>query len=128
MEFLLNGEQEISLKCEAVTEKMSTFVKIWITMAVELQQIIDRVNAKTQILLDRYALIRQRRQEAEAKVAELETTLLKLRSENEDLRRQVEFLKIATTIVPDRNDVKRSRALLSELVREIDKCIADLNE
>ena len=44
---------------EEVTEKMLTFVKIWITMAVELQQIIDRVNAKTQILLDRYALIRQ---------------------------------------------------------------------
>lgn len=44
-------------------------------MAVELQQIIDRVNAKTQILLDRYALIMQRREEAEAKVAELEATL-----------------------------------------------------
>ena len=90
-------------------------------MAVELQQIIDRVNAKTQILLDRYALIRQRREEAEAKVE-------MLRAENEDLRRQVEFLRIATTIVPDRKDVERSRSMLSELVREIDKCIADLNE
>lgn len=107
---------------------MLTFVKIWITMAVELQQIIDRVNAKTQILLDRYALIRQRREEAEAKVAELEATLEMVRAENEDLRRQVEFLRIATTIVPDRKDVERSRSMLSELVREIDKCIADLNE
>ncbi len=97
-------------------------------MAVELQQIIDRVNAKTQILLDRYALIRQRREEAEAKVAELEATLEMLRAENEDLRRQVEFLRIAITIVPDRKDVERSRSMLSELVREIDKCIADLNE
>lgn len=107
---------------------MLTFVKIWITMAVELQHTIDRVNAKMQILLDRYALIRQRRQEAEAKVAELEATLAKLRADNEDLRRQVEFLRIANTIVPNRKDVESSRTLLSELVREIDKCIADLNE
>lgn len=97
-------------------------------MAVELQHTIDRVNAKMQILLDRYALIRQRRQEAEAKVAELEATLAKLRADNEDLRRQVEFLRIANTIVPNRKDVESSRTLLSELVREIDKCIADLNE
>ena len=88
-------------------------------MAVELQQTIDRVNAKTQILLERYALIRRRRDEAEAKVAELEAALTKL---------QAEFLQIATTLTPSRKDVERSRALLTELVREIDKCIADLNE
>lgn len=97
-------------------------------MAVELQQTIDRVNAKAHILLDRYALIRRRRNEAEAKIKELEAELSNLQAENEDLRRQVEFLRIATTIVPDRKDVERSRAMLAELVREIDKCIADLND
>lgn len=97
-------------------------------MAVELQQTIDRVNAKTQILLERYALIRRRRDEAEAKVVELETALTKLQAENENLHRQIEFLQIATTLTPSRKDVERSRALLTELVREIDKCIADLNE
>lgn len=97
-------------------------------MAVELQQTIDRVNAKTQILLERYALIRRRRDEAEAKVAELEAALTKLQAENENLHRQIEFLQIATTLTPSRKDVERSRTLLTELVREIDKCIADLNE
>ena len=41
-------------------------------MAGELQQTIDRINAKTQILLDRYALIRQQRQQAVGRIRELE--------------------------------------------------------
>ena len=43
-----------------------------------------------------------------------------------DLRHQVEYLKVATSIAPSREAVEQSRAVLSELVREIDKCIADL--
>ena len=35
---------------------------------------------------------------------------------------------MATTIAPERKDVERTRALLASLVREIDKCIADLKE
>lgn len=97
-------------------------------MAVELQQTVDRVNAKTKILLDRYALIRRRRDEAEAKVAELEGELARMRAENEGLRRQVEFLQLATTLTPNRRDVEQLRDVLAGLVREIDKCIADLNE
>ncbi len=96
-------------------------------MAGELQQTIDRINAKTQILLDRYALIRQQRQQAVGRIRELEA-VGSLRAENERLRTEVEFLKIATTLTPSRGDVARSRALLTELLREIDKCITELNE
>jgi uncharacterized coiled-coil DUF342 family protein len=115
-------------KVGEVSKKRITFVKIWISMAVELQQIVDRVNAKTQIVLERYALIRQLRDEAEAKVATLEKALADLSAENAELRRRVEYLCVATTIVPDRRDVEKSRAMLAGLVREIDQCIADLKE
>lgn len=97
-------------------------------MAGELQQTIDRINAKTQILLDRYALIGQQRQQAVERIRELEAELGRLKTENERLRTEVDFLKIATTIAPSREDVARSRALLTELVREIDKCITELND
>ena len=97
-------------------------------MAGELQQTIDRINAKTQILLDRYALIRQQRQQAVGRIRELEAEVGSLRAENERLRTEVEFLKIATTLTPSRGDVARSLALLTELLREIDKCITELNE
>lgn len=97
-------------------------------MAGELQQTIDRVNAKMQILLDRYARMEALRNQLSERILELEAALEKARVENQQLRTENEFLKIATTIVPDRNDVRQTRALLSELVREIDKCIAELNE
>lgn len=113
---------------EDVSGKFITFVKIWISMAGEFQQTIDRINAKSQILLKRYALIEKARAEAARRIAELEAEVDTLKKENGKLHTEVEFLKIATTIAPDRADVAATRALLTELVREIDKCITELND
>ena len=71
-------------------------------MAVELQQTVSRIAAKSRIN--------------------------RMRAENERLRSQVDYLKMAAIVAPEREDVERTRALLSNLVREIDKCIADLND
>lgn len=97
-------------------------------MAGEFQQIIDRINAKAQLILERYAMVNRQRSEAVQRVSELEDQLRRMQAENERLAREVEFLRIATTIAPDRKDVADTRAMLSELVREIDRCISDLND
>ncbi|MDE6628954.1 MAG: hypothetical protein K2K36_06240 [Muribaculaceae bacterium] len=97
-------------------------------MAGEFQQIIDRINAKSQLILERYAMVNRQRGEAVQRVHELEESLRRMQAENERLAREVEFLRIATTIAPDRKDVADTRAMLSELVREIDRCISDLND
>lgn len=97
-------------------------------MASEFQQVIDRVSAKMQILLDRYAIVNRRREEALARIADLEREVAALTEQNRRLQAEVEFLKVATTISPDRADVEATRAKLSRLVREIDKCITELND
>ena len=97
-------------------------------MAGELQKKIDRVNTKTQLLLDRYTILLQRRESDLAQIAELQAEIETLRKENGRLQQENDFLKIATTIAPTRNDVDSTRELLTRLVREIDKCITDLNE
>jgi len=97
-------------------------------MAGELQTQIDRVNTKTQILLDRYAILLQRHNADLEQIAALQADIDRLRKKNERLQSENDFLKIATTIAPTRNDVNRTRELLAQLVREIDKCITDLNE
>lgn len=97
-------------------------------MANEFQQVIDRVSAKMQILLERYDIVNERRLKAMERVAELEKAVSVLQAENHRLATEVEFLRVATTISPERADVEATRALLSKLVREIDKCITDLNE
>lgn len=97
-------------------------------MASEFQQVIDRVSAKMQILLDRYAIVNRRREEALARIADLEREVAALTEQNRRLQAEVEFLKVATTISPDRADVEATRATLFRLVREIDKCITELND
>lgn len=97
-------------------------------MAGEFQQTIERINAKARIVAERYALILEQRDSALRRVAELEETLEKCQREIDGLKRQNEYLRMSTTLAPSRADVEHTRAVLSELVREIDKCIAELND
>ena len=79
-------------------------------------------------MLDRYTILLQRRESDLEQIAELQAEIETLRKENGRLQQENDFLKIATTIAPTRNDVNSTRELLTRLVREIDKCITDLNE
>ena len=98
------------------------------SMAVELQQTVTRIAAKSRIILERYELMKRQLKADVEKIAQLEHDLERTRAENERLRTQIEYLGIAAVVAPEREDVERTRALLSSLVREIDKCIADLND
>lgn len=77
---------------------------------------------------DRFNIVREQRDAAQERVAQLEKELDASRKTIEKLSQEVEFLRIATTIAPERKDVEQTRAMLSQLVREIDNCIADLKE
>lgn len=97
-------------------------------MAGELQQTVERLRAKMLVVNDRFALVCRQRNEAFERVRLLEEELSRSRELTERLQQEIDFLRIATTIAPERKDVEQTRALLAELVREIDKCIADLKE
>ena len=97
-------------------------------MAGEFQQLIDRINAKARIVVERYALILSQRDSALERVAELERRLEEQQREISALKRDNEYLRISTTLAPSRTDVEQTRAMLSEMVREIDKCIGELND
>ena len=44
------------------------------------------------------------------------------------LRQRIEHLTVVTTLAPDHRDVEHTRAFLSGLLRDIDKCISELSE
>lgn len=111
-----------------IRELLFTFVKNWISMADELRQTLNRTAQKAQIVLQRYLLMKQKVAQTAARADELERELEKTKAENQRLRSQVQFLKMASVVAPDREDVERTRALISGLVRDIDRCIADLND
>ncbi len=97
-------------------------------MAVELQQTVDRIAAKSRIVFERYEIMKRQVKADAERIARLEEDLAVTRAENEKLRSRIEYLGIAATVAPGREDVERTRALLAKLVREIDRCIADLND
>ncbi|MDE6394221.1 MAG: DUF3450 domain-containing protein [Duncaniella sp.] len=96
-------------------------------MAGNLQQRIDSLKSKASLLTERYRAVRRAKDEAEEQVAELKAHIARLERELSAKNAEIERLKVTSVLTPDHKDVEATRALLSELVREIDKCIAQLS-
>ena len=97
-------------------------------MVNNLKQPLERLRGKADILAERYRILLQDKQQADLRIEELSSTIKKQQNEINRLQQEVEHLKVVTTLTPDRKDVEKSRAFLSKLVRNIDKCIAELKE
>lgn len=97
-------------------------------MPGELQQKIQRIEAKARIIVERYALMVAERDKALERIALLEAEVHRLQQQIQRQQTEAEYLKVAMTIAPTREDTARARAILSELVREIDLCISELKE
>ncbi len=97
-------------------------------MVEDFKQTLERLRGKTDLLTKRYQALLQEKQVADMQNEELTALTNKQQQEINRLQQEVEYLKVVTTLNPNRNDVEKSRAFLSELVREIDKCISELKE
>ena len=97
-------------------------------MAIDLQQQLERVNAKTTLVLEKYALMQQRLEQARAEIARLNDELRRSRQSIEALEMRLEYLSVSHTVASSGDELQRVKAMISELVREIDLCIADLND
>ena len=97
-------------------------------MASNLKQTLERLRGKADILTQRYQALLQDKQNADLRIKELTSLNQKQQDEINRLKQEVEYLQVVTTLNPDRSNVEKSRAFLSNLVREIDKCILELNQ
>lgn len=97
-------------------------------MAGDLQKRLDSLTNKAQLLLKRYAMLEEENAAMKQKINELEATLSRQDRELTDKNRQIEQLQVMGVLAPTREDIEKSRAFLTGLVRDIDKCINELNE
>ncbi|MDE7460099.1 MAG: hypothetical protein K2M85_03325 [Paramuribaculum sp.] len=97
-------------------------------MSGNLKRRLDNVTAKALLLRQRHEQILAERSRLESRVAELKTLLDQRDKEISHLRQENEYLRVVHSITPSRGEVERSRAILTELMRDIDKCIADLSD
>ena len=97
-------------------------------MTDEGKQLLNTFETRLRHLI--YLHEQQRRENAELKrqIAEQEETRRKMQADYNELNRRYNDLKTATAISLDGSDVKETKQRLTKLVREVDKCIALLNE
>ena len=92
-------------------------------MAEELQQRLLRLKSKLDLLLEQGAILRREKDDALRQAANLQEIVDRQRREIQNLKAQLEYLQIASTFAPTREQVEQSRAVLYGLVRAINNCI-----
>lgn len=88
----------------------------------QLRRIVD----KTRLLLIRNQALAEEVKRLKFEAADRKAELLARDSEIEKLRLELEYLKVASTVSPTADDRRHAAEMISNLVREIDRCIADL--
>lgn len=97
-------------------------------MANELQQTLARIINKSNILVEKYHALENANAVLASEKEQLVEEIEKMKKTNELLQQENEYLKLARVVSPDLKDVEHARTTISTLVRDIDKCIAQLNE
>lgn len=109
-------------ECQKKSLLLSKFGK----MASDLELSLRRIAEKSRFLTDRYKSVVDQRDKALARITELEALLEAQTKTVEKLKLELEYMTLASTIAPDRDSLDKTRAMISGLVRDIDRCIADI--
>lgn len=96
-------------------------------MATDLQQRLDRIVGKSNVLVEKYRQLLVLKESAEAKIAVQEERLQQLQAQVEQLERENQYLRMARTMAVTPDQMNESRMIINRLVRDIDKCISQLN-
>lgn len=97
-------------------------------MAIDLRQQLERVNAKTTLVLEKYALMQGRLAQARAEIDSLQQQLRQAHARIEQLELQRQYLMLSHTVAPAPDDARRALDMIDGMVRDIDRCIADIAE
>ncbi|MCM1005920.1 MAG: hypothetical protein NC402_06470 [Prevotella sp.] len=95
-------------------------------MSANIPDILKNLGGNLKLLTDKYLLVKAERDSALAECQELKEQVQKLTALLEQANTQIEYLRISHKVAPTQDDVLRSRILITELVKKVDKCIAQL--
>jgi hypothetical protein len=83
---------------------------------------------KVKQIIAKHEALKQEKQQLLAKTKDLEESNNQLRRENQVLEQKYENLKLAKMLIVSDDETKDAKNRIQKLVREIDKCIALLNQ
>ena len=93
-----------------------------------LTQAVNEVEDKLKRLLETFSFLKEENEFLHHKVATLEQQLTQGKQLHVRLEESFQTLKIAKTIQGSKQDRKETKLKINTLIREIDKCIIQLNE
>ncbi len=96
-------------------------------MAEKVHDIYSSIISKVHVIIERQALLVNAVNEARAERDSLRRENQRLQSEVDRLKADLEYTAVARSIGSNPQQIADSRAMISGLVREIDRCIAELN-
>ena len=97
-------------------------------MADTLSDIIGRMLGRLQILVEKYNALKAYNQQLNEEKSALEKEIQRQKKEIEVLTMENQYLRIARISAPDKESIAKSRELVAKLVRDVEKCIEQLNE
>ena len=83
---------------------------------------------KVKQFIAKHEALKQEKHQLLAKTEDLEESINQLRKENQILEQKYENLKLAKMLIVSDDESKDAKNRIQKLVREIDKCIALLNQ
>ena len=96
-------------------------------MATELQDTLARIISKSTVMVEKYHALSAAKDQAVAELQRVQEENEKLRIEMERIKRENEYLRRAHTVAPNAEAAARGKTMISKIVRDIDKCINQLN-
>ncbi len=101
---------------------------IWNKMTDEQQKILTNFETRVRQLMLLCETLRHEKEEIEKSLVISNEALRKSQEEIRNLKNDYDKLRLAKMVSFGKSDVKNARLKLSGIVREIDKCIALINE
>ena len=95
-------------------------------MTAKQDAVINELNTKVERLIKLYISSLDKNREMDSEMKELRIQIERMKSENMKLHEEIKTLKVSTAISTGEGS-SEAKNRISQLVREIDKCIALLN-
>ena len=96
-------------------------------MASELRDTLARLQRKSAVLIEKYQALQALQEQTEQQLQEALEKQEKLEARVQKLEVDNQYLRMAHNIAPTPEALTQSRAMISKIVRDIDRCISQLN-
>ncbi|MBR1475731.1 MAG: hypothetical protein IJ724_11560 [Muribaculaceae bacterium] len=96
-------------------------------MASELHERLERLQRKSAVLVEKYQALLSQSSQTAAQLTESAAENARLQAQVERLEQENRYLRMAHTVAPSPDSIAQTRAMISKLVRDIDRCISQLN-